>query len=79
MGKRRPFNFAAKEGLMEDRLEKLETRLAYQDQTVEALNEVVTRQQDQIDRLERSLQALEAVFKSASVPAHQACAVRKLS
>ena len=63
---------------MEDRLEKLETRLAYQDQTVEALNEVVTRQQDQIDRLERSLQAMEDVFKGASAPSPQACAVRKL-
>ena len=64
---------------MEDRLEKLETRIAYQDQTVEALNEVVTRQQDQIDRLERALQALEDVFKGDSDPSHQACAVRKLS
>ena len=64
---------------MEDRLEKLETRIAYQDQTVEALNEVVTRQQDQIDRLERALQALEDVFKGDSGPTHQACAVRKLS
>jgi SlyX protein len=48
---------------MEDRLEILETRLAYQDQTVEALNEVVTRQQDQIDRLEKSLQALEDLYR----------------
>ncbi len=50
---------------MEERLELLETRLAYQDQTVEALNEVVTRQQDQIDRLERELQLLKDVFKNA--------------
>ena len=64
---------------MEERLEKLETRLAYQDQTIEALNEVVTRQQDQIDRLERSLQALEDVFKGTSEPSHRACAVRKRS
>ncbi len=64
---------------MEDRLEILETRLAYQDQTVEALNEVVTRQQDQIDRLERSLQALEDLFKGASGPSPRVCAVRKLS
>ena len=64
---------------MEDRLEKLETRLAYQDQTLEALNEVVTRQQDQIDRLERSLQALEDLFKGAPGPSPQVCAVRKLS
>ncbi len=50
---------------MEERLEFLETRLAYQDQTVEALNEVVTRQQDQIDRLERELKLLQAAFKNA--------------
>jgi SlyX protein len=50
---------------MEDRLEILETRLAYQDQTVEALNEVVTRQQDQIDRLERELQMLKDVLEGA--------------
>ncbi len=50
---------------MEERLELLETRLAYQDKTVEALNEVVTRQQDQIDRLERELQLLKGVIKNA--------------
>ncbi len=50
---------------MEERLEFLETRLAYQDQTVEALNEVVTRQQDQIDRLEHELKLLQAAFKNA--------------
>ncbi len=62
---------------MEDRLEELETRLTYQDQTVEALNEVVTRQQDQIDRLESALQALEAALKGAAGPTHRACAIRK--
>ena len=62
---------------MEDRLEKLEIRLTYQDQTVEALNEVVTRQQDQIDRLERALQALEDVYKGAAGSTQAACAVRK--
>ncbi|MDJ0722980.1 MAG: SlyX family protein [Desulfobacterales bacterium] len=50
---------------MEKRLELLETRLAYQDKTVEALNEVVTRQQDQIDRLERELHRLKAVLENA--------------
>ena len=50
---------------MEARLERLETRLAYQDKTVEALNEVVTRQQDQIDRLARDVQRLEDILKTA--------------
>ena len=50
---------------MEARLERLETRLAYQDKTVEALNEVVTRQQDQIDRLARDVQRLQDILKNA--------------
>jgi SlyX protein len=50
---------------MEARLERLETRLAYQDKTVEALNEVVTRQQGQIDRLARDVQRLEGILKNA--------------
>ena len=64
---------------MEDRFERLETRLAYQDKTVEALNEVVTRQQAQIDRLERELQALRDVFDGNIDAHHQVCAVRSVS
>ncbi len=60
---------------MEDRFEKLETRLAYQDKTVEALNEVVTRQQAQIDRLERELQSMKDVFDGTIGTHHKACAV----
>ena len=50
---------------MEARSERLETRQAYQDKTVEALNEVVTRQQDQIDRLARDVQRLKDILKNA--------------
>ncbi len=64
---------------MEDRFERLETRLAYQDKTVEALNEVVTRQQAQIDRLERELQALKDVFDGNIDAHHKVCAVRSAS
>ena len=64
---------------MEDRLEILETRLAYQDKTVEALNEVVTRQQDQIDRLERELKSLKDSFDGTVSAHHRACDVRKVS
>ena len=65
---------------MEDRFEILETRLAYQDKTVEALNEVVTRQQDQIDRLERELQSLKDVFDGTLGAAHhKTCTVRPVS
>jgi SlyX protein len=37
---------------MEERFVDLETRLTYQERTIEELNEVVTRQQGQIDVLE---------------------------
>ncbi len=40
------------------RVVELETRLAFQDQTVQALNEVVTRQQRDLDRLQREIEAL---------------------
>ncbi len=34
-----------------ERLEILEMKVSFQDRTIEALNEIVTRQQDQIDKL----------------------------
>lgn len=37
---------------MDERLVELETRLAYQEATLQVLNEVVTRQQKQIDQLD---------------------------
>lgn len=40
------------------RIERLEEQLAFQTRTVEELNEVVTRQADQIDTLSRRLAAL---------------------
>ncbi len=50
---------------IEDRFQVLETKTLYQDRTIDDLNEVVTKQQDQIDRLtaeiERLQQALEAL------------------
>jgi SlyX protein len=33
------------------RLETLESKVSFQDRTIDALNDVVTRQQDQIDQL----------------------------
>lgn len=35
-----------------DRLDDLEARLAFQDDTLHALNEVICKQQDQLDRLQ---------------------------
>lgn len=43
---------------LEQRIIELETRLSYQDHTIEQLNEVVTAQQRQIDRLEAGLRGL---------------------
>jgi len=40
---------------LEKRMVELETRLSYQDHTIGELNEVVIRQQDQLDRLSREL------------------------
>jgi len=48
---------------MEDRIIELETRMSYQDHTIGELNEVVTRQQKQIDRLESAVQQLRSHLK----------------
>lgn len=45
---------------MTDRLTELEVRVAFQDQTLQGLNEVVTDQQRQIDRLRRELEVLKS-------------------
>lgn len=54
------------------RLTELETRVAFQDQTIQELNEVVTRQQREIDRLARELdvlrERLHALAPSPVVP-----------
>jgi SlyX protein len=47
---------------MEERFVDIETRLAYQDLTLETLNAVVTSQGEQIDRLERRLQELQELL-----------------
>ena len=42
----------------EDRLVEIETRLAFQEDTMQQLNDVICRQRDQIDRLAASAEAL---------------------
>jgi len=49
---------------MSERLTDLESRLAFQDQTIQELNDVVTRQQGEIDRLRRELEALKVQVRS---------------
>ncbi len=51
-----------------DRLIELETKLAFQEDTLQILNEVVTRQQQQIERLEAQLALLIDRFRQLSDP-----------
>ena len=44
---------------MHERLTELETRVAFQEQTIQELNEVVTRQQAEIDRLAQGYETLK--------------------
>lgn len=44
---------------MEERLIALETKVAYQDNTLDILNEIVTKQQDRIDMLETRVKSLK--------------------
>jgi uncharacterized coiled-coil protein SlyX len=45
-----------------NRLQLLEERFLYQEQTIDALNEVIIEQQAQLDTLEDHLSRLEAMF-----------------
>lgn len=44
---------------IENRAVEIETRLAFQEHTLQALNDVVTHQQQQIEALVREIQALK--------------------
>ena len=44
---------------MHERLAELETRVAFQEQTIQELNDVVTRQQAEIDRLSQGYETLK--------------------
>jgi len=43
---------------MEERLIELETKISYQDHLIGELNDVVTRQQQQIDKLEKEMKKM---------------------
>jgi SlyX protein len=49
---------------MENRLIELETRLAFQDHTLQELNSVIVRQQQEIAALTREIEILKAQFKT---------------
>jgi len=49
---------------MENRLVELETRLAFQDNSLQELNAVVVRQQREIDTLTREIESLKAQVRA---------------
>ena len=50
---------------LESRLTELETKISYQDHLIGELNDVVTSQQQQINKLEKALLHLHEHFKQA--------------
>lgn len=55
--------------MLEKRLVDLETKLAYQEDTIQALNKVVCEQQKQIDQLEATCRLLVDRIKQLSFAA----------
>jgi len=51
---------------MDERLTELETKISYQEHLLGELNDVVTRQQRQIDRLEKELKRVQTHLKAGS-------------
>jgi SlyX protein len=54
---------------LSERVEALEARIAYQDDTIETLNETITAQWKQIDALARQLAALNDRLQQAEAQA----------
>jgi len=54
---------------LSERIDLLETRLAYQDETIETLNKTITAQWQQIDALTRQLAALGERLSEAEASA----------
>jgi SlyX protein len=54
---------------LSERIDALESRLAYQDQTIEQLNETITAQWKQIDTLSRQVAALTERLQQAETNA----------
>ena len=49
---------------MDERIAELESRLAFQDDVIDKLNDVVTNQQQQLDKISRELVNLRGQVKS---------------
>jgi SlyX protein len=54
---------------LSERIDVLETRLAYQDETIETLNKTITAQWQQIDALTRQVAALSERLSEAEATA----------
>ena len=54
---------------LSDRIDALETRLTFQDETIETLNKVITAQWKQIDALTRQLAELSERLQEAETAA----------
>ncbi len=56
---------------LSERIDALEVRIAYQDETIETLNQTITAQWTQIDRLTRQLAELKERLQDAesNIPA----------
>jgi len=54
---------------LSDRIDALETRLTFQDETIEALNKTITAQWQQIDALARQLASLGDRLREAETHA----------
>ncbi|MBH5388791.1 SlyX family protein [Bradyrhizobium diversitatis] len=54
---------------LSERIDTLETRLAYQDDTIETLNQTITAQWKQIDRLTRQITELNTRLQEAEANA----------
>ena len=52
---------------VDDRLTEAETKLAYLESTVDTLNDVIVRQRDQLDALERRLERLQGELDAAAL------------
>jgi SlyX protein len=54
---------------LSDRIDALETKLAFQDETIETLNQTITAQWQQIDALGRQLASLSERLREAEARA----------
>jgi SlyX protein len=57
--------------MIEERLEKIETKIAYQEDLLEELNKTVYQQQQKLERLEATCKALAGHIASLAESVHE--------